>query len=77
MSKALLDLEELRCWINADPLKREKVLIDEVPIARTTLNQMLTGRYVPSPLLSNAIRAVIGRYPTANSQSDGGKAATG
>lgn len=54
--------EQVRIWINGDE-DREKLLMRLTPISESTLTQFLRGRYIPSPLLSNALQAVMANHP--------------
>lgn len=50
--------EILADWIGEDP-SREALIINEAPIAESTLKAILRGRYVPAPRLEKALRTVI------------------
>lgn len=77
MSKNLTELaEEIAAWIGSDPSRRQ-LLIDETPIAASTLRQTLHGRYIPGELLINGLRTVMKRYPVNQPKAGGVKAATG
>lgn len=54
-------LSALQNWIGAGPEAdfRKAHLVKTTPVAETTLEQILRGRYVPSEMMANAIdRAV-------------------
>lgn len=54
--------EEVRIWINDDP-EREALLIAKAPIAASTLDSTIKGRYNPGRRLERAMRNVMEMYP--------------